>query len=616
MLRNKTKMSEQLTDTKPNDYLDIGGTELELPVVQRMGEALNSGETFIVVGGGGSGKTESLVTAFEEQNKSYEFFDLRDWTVSHLADEAVRGECLADPNLGQRARDYFVQLDERLGSQLPSTNAEDGAHSVEEIVKSDYLADQTYGVKYAEAYLLDREIKKIQAGPETPDSQDDSGENSLRRLTDSQNEVLVLDEFDLSIGESLAPVEIETATKLVELAKLSKNTQLGLVIHPPARKDGSFTRAISGALAERGEVKEIIMEYFPEQVEVAVLASIGLDGEPAAKFMHDVQGLPSAYLDICTSAELRGRLLDMSPEDKFVTIEELVEEKVAKNKKIIFDRLTPETQRYLMGILTGSEEVSVDPNVTQEALTNLYISSKDGNIYMPPAVKRVLSEELGIDKSAQDEAPIVSPVVPAENMHEVQRTDIKDVRELGSLALVSATTESGPGLSKRSGYPLEQAPRQPEMDIPDDELTEVVYHGSPRSFKEFSTEEARRIQQLPEYATGNETTGIYFTDDKSVASMYATLPRGAELPEGEGQIRMARLHFEHPYVTSDYGDLIRASYQKGIDALEAAGYDGFIYEGKDPDDPDGSVLEREFIAFDKDQIYSPWTTRSVKSLAA
>jgi hypothetical protein len=380
-------MTEQLASPKPHEYLNLGGAELEIPAVIQIDQAINSGETFVVVGGGGSGKTESMVTAFENSSKSYEMFDLRGWTIGQLSDGAVRDECLTDQNLSNSARTFLIGLNETFISQ---------PEEAEDKIWDAYRNDTTYGVKYAESYLLDRAIAKTQEA----DAPIDNGDNAERQSSSPQSEVLVLDEFDLGIGENLAPVEIENAAKLIQLAKLTSNAQLGLVVHPPARNNPEFTRVINEAVEERGQVHEIHMGYFPEQVEKAALSSVGLEGELAEQFMQQVQGLPTAYLDIATRPELRAALLNESTNERFKVLGQHIEDKITRNKKVIFDRLTPATQDFLKDVIRGDETGPAKSAAVQEAMINLYVTEKEGRICMPPIVKRVLAREIGISESA------------------------------------------------------------------------------------------------------------------------------------------------------------------------------------------------------------------------
>jgi hypothetical protein len=153
---------------------------------------------------------------------------------------------------------------------------------------------------------------------------------------------------------------------------------------------------VGETLAESGEIHEIDMGYFPESVESAVLSRIGLDGEIAAQFMQEVQGIPTAYLDICIKPELRSQLLNQDPEQRYHTLIGLVEAKIAKNIPIIFDRMTPQAQEYLMEKVNGDESSITSNEISDEALISLYVSEKDGKIFMPPIVKRALSTQLSI----------------------------------------------------------------------------------------------------------------------------------------------------------------------------------------------------------------------------
>lgn len=391
-------MTEQLHTQKPHEYIDLGGMEQQIPAVQQIEEALTSGETFVVVGGGGSGKTESLITAFENSDKSYDMFDLRGWTVSRLSDASVRAESLSDPNLDANARTYLTQLNESIALTTdPSPSTE--PKSVEDEIWDQYRYDTTLGIKYAEGYLLDKELSRLQGNSTENVVQSMDGENSLQSILVAHKDVLVLDEFDLGIGEDLAPVEIENVRKLIEIALVGTDAQLGLVVHPPARNNAEFTQAVHTALAERGDIREIHMSFYPQQVEQAALGTIGIEGELADRFMQDVQGLPTAYLDIATRPDLRAAMMDETTDVRARLLGQHVEDKIARNKRVIFDRLTPPAQEYLQGLIKGEEQQGIDDRVVQEALINLYVTESAGKIQMAPVVQRVLARELGLEQS-------------------------------------------------------------------------------------------------------------------------------------------------------------------------------------------------------------------------
>lgn len=378
-------------DPKPTDYLEMGGAELLLPAVQEIKEALESGETFIVVGGGGSGKSESMATAFEAQRKPHDVLDLRTWTVDRLADETIRTASLADPAIDPRAKAYISDLHATL-SASETTEAPVGIDDAKSLVKHDYWADDTYGIKYAESYLLDKALEQASVEVES--------DTVAATPPPTNDDVLILDEFDLGIGEELAQVEIENAVKLIQLAKLKNGaSQLGLVLHPAAVKDAVFSEAVRAALGEQRDIRMIIMQYFPKEAEAAALAKAGIGGHDADSFMQLAQGLPSAYLDICTKPDFVVELAEMSPEERSAHLQQKVKDKIARNKPIIFDRLSDKTKDYLVGMIQGAQPEQPDPLVIQEALVNLYLSSRDGEVTMPPIVREVLARELGLADS-------------------------------------------------------------------------------------------------------------------------------------------------------------------------------------------------------------------------
>jgi hypothetical protein len=128
----------------------------------------------------------------------------------------------------------------------------------------------------------------------------------------------------------------------------------------------------------------------------------------------------------------------------------------------------------------------------------------------------------------------------------------------------------------------------------------LLFHGTDRAFDQFKPD-----------GKGIGARGIYFTEDSTLADMYATV---GTTKEGSPNIRPAYLDIKKPLVVSSEADLIKAGI-KNIDyfqeadiaRLKAQGYDGVI----DASNPKAKV----YIAFEPKQVISAFDRDGLKKMA-
>ncbi len=143
------------------------------------------------------------------------------------------------------------------------------------------------------------------------------------------------------------------------------------------------------------------------------------------------------------------------------------------------------------------------------------------------------------------------------------------------------------------------------------DLTQVVYHGTPNNFEAYDQKIAEKYRQSPSRANLNNSDAIFYSDDPSYANMYTEDKWGRM---DNGQIRMARLHLQNPYMATKGDSIESLSTQNKILELKAKGYDGFIYPFEFSDG-DLQVKNNIYAIFDPSQEYPPGATSSASPTA-
>ncbi|MFH1777821.1 MAG: hypothetical protein ABH952_09740, partial [Candidatus Omnitrophota bacterium] len=106
--------------------------------------------------------------------------------------------------------------------------------------------------------------------------------------------VILLDEFDLAIEETLNNDELKTAKVIVDLAsRLIKNgRKVVLIIHP----QGARTPEFFAYLKEKNISNIVETKYLSQEQEKAILNVLLMEEEKIDDFLAQIQGLPTAYL--------------------------------------------------------------------------------------------------------------------------------------------------------------------------------------------------------------------------------------------------------------------------------------------------------------------------------
>jgi len=408
---------------------DLAGREQELPVVGEITQLLDSPDRapFALVGGGASGKENQLKTALFHQGKEARVFDLRSWVGQNLVDAKTRERILGDHNLRPEARDYLMNLNERITAL--DVQPQESLAAVAKILAQDYRSVERIGIKYVEAYLVQEQLARKDFAREYNDEFFDlpkffNKENSLKALAESKTEVIIFENFDLGVQpEGLHDIEMETVQAMAKImARFKDGRQVVMYIHPPAREDHRFMEVMNETLGvatadEKKQLKEVEMEFLPSEFETLALAKLGLT-EPNAveKVQSQAQGLVSFYLSfliaggekkILEAFQQAGR--EAAQPDQL--IEFLIEREIGmikKSKPVLVDKAS-EDVRAVLGRLSRGEEVILDVSQNDQRelrdklkrtmLVKAEPAGQDGmeKIFMPPIVQKALTDPAMVD---------------------------------------------------------------------------------------------------------------------------------------------------------------------------------------------------------------------------
>ena len=376
----------------------------EIPEVKDIKLALSSENKvpIIVVGGGGSGKTEKLVAALDSLAKKSSTFNLRDWTITRLCDPAIRQEIVSDPQLDELGKNYLsaLQSDIETGNYAPD--------QIKKRIKDDYLKDKTLGIKYVEAYLVAKQLQRIEMGLDFNDGYI-GGDNALQAVfSNKEAGVVIFDEFDLGIKRDISDIEIETAESLMRIATKLPGKQIVTIIHPAGRRSAKLMEKVTlhlSSVSGQNKVEEIEMQYLPRELESRALNMIGISGKIAEELMDYFKGLPTAYLDLIFDANYRKGLQDLFSATKAQKGEEAAirevanklvadtERKIDKNTKIVVGLSTDNAQKQIDRLAKGQPISVFDKDTIDDMRRTLYVDVRGTDVNMSPVVAKVLLQK-------------------------------------------------------------------------------------------------------------------------------------------------------------------------------------------------------------------------------
>jgi energy-coupling factor transporter ATP-binding protein EcfA2 len=373
----------------PREYLDLNGKERDLPMVKKIMKAIDDGKNFQVSGSGGSGKTEQLITALVLAKKEYQTFNLRAWTIKNISNKEFRKKWPSMKNINSQALKYLENLERRLNR----VNNED---EIKEVIKQDYAYDKTMGIKYLENWLLQEQID-LQKNNEQ-DKNNIPFDNSLQKLLNSESDVIVLDEFDLSINNNLDEIEIDNIKKILSLIKNFNQSQVVKIIHPQlievidsnSLNDKNFIQALKD---NEEEVNEIETEYFSEEIERAFLEKINIKNELAEKCLAEFQGFPGIYIRIFNDKNFQEELMTLSDEERVKKIREKAIENVRILKRVNFEKISPIIKDLILEIIQNKEPENIDEETRKMTLRTMFVKEDNGKLVVPLLIREVISEE-------------------------------------------------------------------------------------------------------------------------------------------------------------------------------------------------------------------------------
>ncbi len=345
----------------PSEYMDMGGAEADLDIVQQILDKLEKGNPFKIIGGGVFGKTENLITALTISGKTFEFFDLRGWTVSKLSNTELMSKLIADANTPKEIRSILSKEEYR--NKPFKTLKKLYTHSLE--------------LKRVETYLVEIFRGEIEEGLAV------------------EADVVVFDEFDMEVNRILSEDEVKTAGMLMDIAKDLKGKQVVAILHPPAMgtDNDNFRRVVNSALGSRDGVDEIDMEYLQVNQEKQILDSVGVTGELADTLMFEMEGLPAAYLPILINKNgIRDDINSLQGQVKVNLIHDMVAKKIRQLAPIILGDCESKTRGFILSMAVGVDLPVDTDKGTRDSMKRTMLVREDsaGNIRMSPIVKDVL----------------------------------------------------------------------------------------------------------------------------------------------------------------------------------------------------------------------------------
>lgn len=345
------------------DRFDLEGREEEISTVKSILEKLESGEDFYITGGGGSGKTESLLTALEVKGKSLKMFDLRKWLIKKLGNEETRKKLLEEKLL-ESVHNYLLKLERKIEERKKGKKTES-------VIKSCYFNDEE--LKVIEKFLLEKNKDEI-----------------IQELQNSDEDVIVFDEFDLGVENELTETERETAKIIMEIKRKIKDKRVVAIIHPAARKDEKFMEVINEEFNE----SEVETQFFSPQIEKYILVNkMNLSEEKAEEFMALNQGLPLPYLKFLTNEDFYKELKKIPLEEERVkALISFVQNKIDGYKRVIFDKENEEVKRVLLDLANEKPEAGrgIDRKTRNMAKRTMFVYEEGDILKMPPILKEVI----------------------------------------------------------------------------------------------------------------------------------------------------------------------------------------------------------------------------------
>jgi len=211
----------------------------------------------------------------------------------------------------------------------------------------------------------------------------------------SPGDVIIFDEFDLALKETLNAVEQASAGLVLDLAKsmAEEGRQVVLVIHSKGYRTPEFMEALA-ARGLLGKPSELVRtNYLDSETEGMMLDLCLRERETKEAFMALTSGLPAAYLGLLEHLAAGGtENFDYVRSHAELTGEALAN--VKKNYKVARLTCGPDVVKLLNGLANGAKTAE-DKEVQAEAerlLDTGLVGSKDGKLIISGIVRRAINE--------------------------------------------------------------------------------------------------------------------------------------------------------------------------------------------------------------------------------
>lgn len=204
----------------------------------------------------------------------------------------------------------------------------------------------------------------------------------LKELLESKEEVVVLDEFDLSKEATLNPDEKNTAQIMAQLAVdlKAKGKKVILVLHEVSLNDKNFMNQLYEMGLINGEEGIVQTGYIPHEAEEKILDFLKISKEDQKRIIDYAKGLPVVYLPF-----LQGKHIGDANQ-----LLQIASEKVRKNLHIIERTQPPEFIDLLKDIANSSKIDMNDPMVIKyhnKLVQTGFMKEENGVLKMVPMIK-------------------------------------------------------------------------------------------------------------------------------------------------------------------------------------------------------------------------------------
>ncbi len=311
-------------------------------IVKKIADAVQSASITIIVGAPGSGKSEQMEMALK--NKSFEILDI----------SALFKNSVLEKKFPEGALDKLTDF---------------------------YSAYQKPEVKEEEAEWMRGNSSDI-----------------FEKYKNIPQEIIVIDEFDLSMAGNLNKDELKTALEVVNMSQKlinEANKKIFLILHRSGLESQELNKAINEINGNK-DPETILTGYLNEEDQRKLLSNTSFTEEEKAQCIQWADGLPGAYLPIL-------KMLKDGKSCQGITFETL-KQKLSSILNIIYKdvllKTEPESVHDVLNELISTSRLSLqnetleEKNFIRQLLLTGFVNEENGELFMVPAIREFMEKQL------------------------------------------------------------------------------------------------------------------------------------------------------------------------------------------------------------------------------